>query len=143
LNVDEDVLKIMYNKKQNTQDPVYNWKVISDELVKIGLFLTPEQIEACSEKSVEGVSLVFRRIDRFIKMITFGEEDILSFKDYRININVRSHQKVVHSLLNNIVFKNKGGDSSLSPNHQRRGGAPKQFLKRSSIYVGNSGIVTN
>jgi len=81
--------------------------------------------------------MIFRRIDRFIKMITFDDE-VLNFKDYRVNIKKKTAVLMVHSLLDNIT-KKKNND--LSPNTHRRGGAPKQFLKRNSVNILNSNQV--
>jgi len=61
-------------------------------------------------------------------MITF-DDGLLDFTDYRPTIKApQEHQMVVSHLLMDIRSKNK--QDGHSPQKLRRGGAPKQFLKK-------------
>lgn len=59
-----------------------NWKFLEAQLARIGLFVDADKIEECINGNIKEVLMLFRRIERFVKMITF-EPQILDFSTHR------------------------------------------------------------
>ena len=122
LSIDENLLQRMYKKKAETEQNRANWTTIKSELEKIGLYIDDQDtMEAYIAGKVDTILTLFRRIDRFVKMITY-DANVLDLSNYRAKVPVKSNIPAMF-LLN---FLNANAAAPGKPSPSRRSQPSKQ-----------------